>query len=480
MEKRCAEAGGYLTLFLTLILTVMMSLCLALITGARESTRRMAAEYVTDIAMNSVLAEYHRELLEQYDLFFVDTTYGTEHADYKNTEEHLTEYAAMNLGEKGIFLSVLYRDPLKMNVDEVKITELAVATDQEGKVLRRQAVEIMLQKIGLGYLDAVSEWLSVVEDYDFDSRDILAEEESASAALMEWDGDLVDTPEGEKEIYIDLPGEEIVSMWKKGVLNFVVEEPEKLSAKAMGENKYVSRRTLLEGTGLPEVIEYEDNALDQLLFHEYLLEYTGRYGQEKEGSFLQYQTEYILCGKPSDLENLKGVANRLLLFRGAADLTYLSSDEEKMQMLKVASELLAVLVGAPELADSFKAFLMTIWAMAEAIYDVEQLLKGNRIPLLKEKKDWHYDLGAIMDFSWVRGSDKGSGLCYADYLRIFLCLQDKKTTSYRLMDIMEMDIRQTPGNQLFRMDACIDSLKADMQYVTRDKKTYIVTRRYGY
>lgn len=148
MEKRCTEAGGYLTLFLTLILTAMMSLCLALITGARESTRKMAAEYVTDIAMNSVLAEYHRELLEQYDLFFVDTTYGTEHAGYKNTEEHLKEYAAMNLGEKGIFLSVLYRDPLKMEVDEVKITELAAATDQEGKVLRRQAVEVMLQRWG--------------------------------------------------------------------------------------------------------------------------------------------------------------------------------------------------------------------------------------------------------------------------------------------------------------------------------------------
>lgn len=48
------------------------------------------------------------------------------------------------------------------------------------------------------------------------------------------------------------------------------------------------------------------------------------------------------------------------------------------------------------------------------------------------------------------------------------------------MDIMEMDIRQTPGNHLFRMDACIDSLKADIQYVTRDRRTYIVTRRYGY
>lgn len=56
---------GYLTVFLSLILSVMISLCLVLILGARENTRRMEVECVTDIGMNNILAEFHRELLNQ-------------------------------------------------------------------------------------------------------------------------------------------------------------------------------------------------------------------------------------------------------------------------------------------------------------------------------------------------------------------------------------------------------------------------------
>ena len=64
---------GYLTVYLSLSLALILSFILTLIEGARISVIRMEAECVADIGMNSVLAEFHRELLEQYDLLFVDT-----------------------------------------------------------------------------------------------------------------------------------------------------------------------------------------------------------------------------------------------------------------------------------------------------------------------------------------------------------------------------------------------------------------------
>lgn len=67
---------GYITVFLTLSLTLILSLVFTVIEGARISAIRMKFECVADIGMNSVLAEYHRELLEQYDLLFVDMSYG--------------------------------------------------------------------------------------------------------------------------------------------------------------------------------------------------------------------------------------------------------------------------------------------------------------------------------------------------------------------------------------------------------------------
>lgn len=65
---------GYITVFLSLSLTLILSLVFTVIEGARISAIRMKFECVADIGMNSVLAEYHRELLKQYDLLFVDTS----------------------------------------------------------------------------------------------------------------------------------------------------------------------------------------------------------------------------------------------------------------------------------------------------------------------------------------------------------------------------------------------------------------------
>ena len=475
------EKNGYLTVFLSLILTVMLSLCLTLIMGVRESSRRMEAEYVTDIGMNSILAEFHRELLEQYDLFFIDTSYGTSCADYETTAGHLKTYLGYNLGTDEIFLSFLYRNPLKLDVDSVKITEASVATDEDGAVLRRQAVDVMYQKIGVTYLEKIAEWVNIAEIYDMDSRDILAEHKKAAEQLEEWNGTIIETETGEREIVIDSPGDAVVSFWEAGVLNFVVEDAGAISSKTIVPGTYVSSRELLVGTGLNPAIEFDDGFWDQLLFHEYIMNYTARFDKEKENSLLRYQTEYILSGHESDLKNLKSIVYKLLAFRAVANTVYLTGDKEKMNLLKLSSKVLATLLGLPAIAGLFETVLVLTWAMAESIYDVEQLLKGNRIPLMKTKDAWHYDLDAIFDFTGEHSEgEAGSGLSYADYLRIFLCFQDKKITTFRLMDIMEMDIRQTPGNRFFRMDGCIDSLKASVQYCATGGKTYTVTRSYGY
>ena len=45
---------------------------------------------------------------------------------------------------------------------------------------------------------------------------------------------------------------------------------------------------------------------------------------------LQYELEYILAGKNSDIENLRWVAGRLILFREAANAVYLYSDRVKV------------------------------------------------------------------------------------------------------------------------------------------------------
>ena len=80
------KQNGYLTVYLALVLAVMLSLYLALIEGVRSNAIRLEAECVTDIGLNSVMAEYHRELLNRYNLFAVDSSYGTARAGSSNVE----------------------------------------------------------------------------------------------------------------------------------------------------------------------------------------------------------------------------------------------------------------------------------------------------------------------------------------------------------------------------------------------------------
>lgn len=52
------------------------------------------------------------------------------------------------------------------------------------------------------------------------------------------------------------------------------------------------------------------------------------------------------------------------------------------------------------------------------------------------------------------------GLSYEDYLRILMTLTDLDTLTVRAMNIVEADIRQTPGNSYFRLDACYAEVEA--------------------
>ena len=65
--------------------------------------------------------------------------------------------------------------------------------------------------------------------------------------------------------------------------------------------------------GTAENYEEWEALKQKVFFHEYLLRYLGRYGQEKQDSPLWYQTEYVIVGKDNDTDNLKP-GDQLTLF----------------------------------------------------------------------------------------------------------------------------------------------------------------------
>ncbi len=474
---------GYITGFLSLSLTLILSPVSTLIEGVRISAIRMKFECVTDIGMNSVLAEYHRELLKQYDLLFVDTSYCGSRPDIANTEGHLRNYMQKNLqsGEgKGIFGS---RDFLAMNMGFAEISEYSVASDEGGAVLKRQATDY-LNDYPLGaILDKITGNVGLLQGFGLDTTDVSAmrsqyESEIEAIGLPE-----VEVEEGKfEEVPLSNPADAVNAMRSSGVLNLVLENPSAVSAVKVDLGKYFSHRPdRMTGTGLcSEAVEVSGEA-NELVFQAYLFEKCGYYGEELEKALMKYQMEYILMGKNTDWQNLEQVAKRLLLWREAANVLYILTDSAKVAEAQALAAALSAVILLPALMEPVKYTILFAWAYVESLQDVKTLLSGGRVPIWKTAADWKTGIDCIKN---VRGSltqDKGgSGLNYKEYLQIMLFLQDEGTRTKRAMDVMEMDIRRTPGNEEFRMDACFDTFMARVSVNSRFGYSYEMSRHYGF
>lgn len=474
---------GYITVFLSLSLTLILSLVFTVIEGARISAIRMKFECVTDIGMNSVLAEYHRELLKQYDLLFVDTSYCGSHPSIANTEGHLLNYMHKNLqaGEgSGIFGG---RDFLAMDVGSAKISEYSLASDQGGAVLKRQATDY-LNDYPLGaILDKVTENVGLLQGFGLDTTDVGAMRSRYEAEIAKIGLPEVEVEEGKFEkVPLNNPADAVNALRGSGVLNLVLEDPSAVSAVKVNPESYYSHRSgRMTGSGLcAEAVEVGGEA-NELVFQTYLFEKCGYYGEELEKGRLKYQMEYILMGKDTDWQNLEQVAKRLLLWREAANVLYILSDSAKVAAAQALAAALSAVMLMPALMEPVKYLILFAWAFVESLQDVKTLFSGGRVPIFKTAADWKTGIGCLQN---AKGSltknEGGRGLNYKEYLQIMLFLQNAESRTERAMDIMEMDIRLTPGNAAFRIDACFDSFLAQTSVSSRFGYSYEMNRRYGF
>ena len=142
--------------------------------------------------------------------------------------------------------------------------------------------------------------------------------------------------------------------------------------------------------------------------------------------------------------------------------------------------ILAVLVLMPELIEPLKWSIVFAWSFAEAISDLRTLYEGGRVPLIKTAETWHLSLINLAFFRDHLGGGGEEGLTYQDYLRMLLLLGDFADETWRMADIIEMQIRKTPGNGSFRLDWCLDIFQAQIDTRSRFGFDLKLVRTYGY
>ena len=287
-DRVLSAQSGYLTVYLALVLTVLLSLCLALIEGVRSNAVRIETECVTDIGLNSILAEYHRELFRQYNLFAIDSSYGTQRSGVEDMTQHLQTYLERNFSLEDVFLTdFLYRDFLAIEVESIEMTGASIRTDEAGTVFRRRAAEAVKSDYNLTLLQDLQQWMEVIEVNGLLERDVAKEKSIVDEQIQKYNGKEIQISETETgTVQVQNPTGDLEKTRQEGILKVVVADVDALSAKSVTQDNLIFARMkqgrINQGNMPSQDLSDADQLLEKFLFQEYLMRYKGHYGAEKE------------------------------------------------------------------------------------------------------------------------------------------------------------------------------------------------------
>ena len=480
-EIRRREAGGSITLYLAMSLTALLSLYIVLMRGAGLGAARMQLDSISHIAQNSALAEFHGELHDRYDLFMVDTSYGGPGGGNEVFGQHLRGYMEKNCVRKTALPLGGGRDWTSMQIGDVNVTEGRYACDKAGRAVREQVYAYMSAdpagKVIADFLVTADHWRGLElsgrewKEETLESRKDLKEaiknkrdSQKEKNRQKEKSGQNVTQEEREAASGNPSEAEDMVGQMDSfqllPILWQVFGSTDRISKQSVLLDSVLSRRGVHLGTGMQAENTHTYPEADEILFDRYIYEKTGDYTRQSEDGQLRFQTEYILCGKGSDRQNLEDTAARLLLIREASNCLYLFTDEARMAQVHLVAAAASLLLLSPELEDVIARALALTWSYLESVQDVRTLLDGGKVPLQKTDKSWQTQLYELLTpLSAIRDRDSGEGLSYSEYLQGLLLLEGRTIKTQRIMDIMEMDIRKITGCSGFRMDLCLDEFR---------------------
>lgn len=465
---------GTITVFLSLILTLILSLIMSMTESAAYAAARMKCEIAADMALESVFAEYNRALLDKYDLYFIDTSYGSGTPSLEELKLHMKDYLSYNIDpSKGTVFPTDPADFTALSLDSLDIAEASFASDAAGRVFKRQAIQAFEDSHGISAARSLAQKAgSIIAQYDsFDVDEDMPDRKRAEleAELNGIDYKIDENPA--RNAFDD----------REGILRHVM-DTRGISDKSINKAALISSRQINKGTGLHGGTVDTESLLSELMFDEYLIDRCTCYTDAVEDEGAQYELEYILHGRTTDTANLRETTERLLAIRYAADAVYALSSPERRDPVEAVVSVICALLMIPDAAKPLTELILLAWAYGESVSDVVRLMAGERVPLMKSEADWKMPLwGLISIRSNARPTgQQGSGFSYKDYLRVFLSLENKTTKCMRAMDMIEMNIRLTEGNAAFRMDGCVEYISMAAAMTCRGKYRLTIDRCMSY
>ncbi|MDR3071875.1 MAG: DUF5702 domain-containing protein [Clostridiales Family XIII bacterium] len=398
MIKRLIQnKTGNVTVFLVVAFASILLIASVLFAAARAVAEKSTADAAFEIAGRAILSEYDTRLLEEYGLLAF-------HGDEERIENDIAFYANATLKkEKGRYLLFT---PLEKR--------LRLIDGETG------TVQVSLKEFSL--LDA--------DEFEAQIK---------KAAVSAWMKDRFSEDSGAKD------GEQ-------GDAN-----PEDMTFRTLrndGVKKSLPSASLpsftfpdLTELNIPSASDLANRASATVLTDEYILSVFEYYndGKKNDTHFFNNEIEYILQGKSSDVENMKGIVFKLTAFRTIMNHIAILQDSKKMEKVRMIAMPIALALEVPPV--SVEAIIIEAWVTAETGNDIDLLTNGKRVAIYKTADQWATsDLQGILDsvsFSGYAEPKDTGGLTYKEHLRILLFLENRETKLARIQDLIQINLKGT-------------------------------------
>ena len=458
---------GSITPFCAVSVMLIASLLFALLESARVYGLDCYAGLKAETGIDSVCAEDHPFLWEEYGLLFLDAAYGTGHFSEDYMTESMENHMSANCDSTGWIQEKMALDLMRAEVEEVQLEGYALATDAGGDTFLTYVAERAKEKLPLGLAEDLYQQYQKTQKLECENTRVEASVLEAEQVLRkteaEWFQKQKET-DSDTDIKPDTSALKNVlasagNMQNSGILNLIYGDLSGISQKYSCLSDNLGNRKKMEGN---MYFSEKKEWYRKLLVLEYMEEFFSSYTNKKEGHFLEYEMEYVITGNVAERKNLEEALERILLIREAANVTYLLQDKGKMALVDGLAGAVGLIAGEnPGVVKVIQIGIVAAWAYMESILDVRELVAGGCIPLIKQAEEWTTTFtGMLTAFDKsARANACTQGLRYADYLKQILFFVKDSEVAYRMMEVMEMGMRQKNEFENGRMNHMVVAMR---------------------
>lgn len=213
-----------------------------------------------------------------------------------------------------------------------------------------------------------------------------------------------------------------------------------------------------------------NKVVEDIVFQEYICQMFGSFSRHKDNTAIKYETEYMICGKRTDKENINAVINELLAIREAINLAFVMSDLQKKNEAHALAMACLGYTGVYAAVKVLQYLILTVWAFGEAMIDVRIIMSGGSVPVVKTEDNWMLELKSLLNMAEVLkkiiSPEKKTGFvewCYEDYLKLLLYMQNKDEQVLRVMDVIEANIQKN-YSACFKITNCVSGVKLQASF----------------